>query len=65
MPSVADFNNGQLPPQNIDAEKSLLGALLIDKEAINKVVDFLRPQDFYNRNHQLIYEAIAALFDSL
>jgi len=53
----------KLPPRNTDAEKSLLGSLLIDKEAINKVVDFLRPEDFYNRNHQIIFEAIITLFE--
>ena len=53
----------QLPPQNIEAEKSLLGALLLDKESINKVIDFLRPNDFYNRTHQIIYEGICKLFN--
>lgn len=53
----------KLPPQNIDAEKSLLGSLLIDKEAINKVADFLKMEDFYHRSHQLIYQAATALFD--
>ncbi|MDP2647798.1 MAG: replicative DNA helicase [Candidatus Yanofskybacteria bacterium] len=53
----------KLPPQNVDAEKSLLGSLLISKEAINKVVDFLKPDDFYNRNHQIIYEAALTLFE--
>jgi len=63
------MNNGtatvitQLPPQNIDAEKSLLGSLLIDREAIDKVVDFLSPEDFYNRNHQVVYEAARGLFE--
>lgn len=52
-----------LPPQNIDAEKSLLGSLLINREAINKVADYLKPEDFYNRSHQLIYEAVFALFE--
>ncbi len=53
----------KLPPQNVDAEKSLLGSLLISKEAINKVVDFLKTDDFYNRNHQIIYEAAVSLFE--
>ncbi len=52
-----------LPPQNLDAEKSILGSLLINREAINKVADYLKPEDFYNRAHQLIYEAIFALFE--
>src|SRR6185369_3537275 len=53
----------QLPPQNLDAEKSLLGSLLLDRESINKIVDFLRPEDFYNRAHQIIYENILKLFE--
>lgn len=53
----------KLPPQNIDAEKSLLGAILIDRESLNKVADQLRPDDFYQRSHQLIYEASLSLFD--
>ncbi|TSC75016.1 MAG: replicative DNA helicase [Parcubacteria group bacterium Gr01-1014_44] len=57
------FNNSQLPPQNIEAEKSTLGAILLDKEALNQVVDFLRPEDFYNRAHQLIFGGMAALFE--
>lgn len=53
----------KLPPQNIDAEKSLLGSILIDKEAINKVADHLNSTDFYYRGHQIIYNAISDLFD--
>ncbi len=53
----------KLPPQNIDAEKSLLGSLLIDKESINKVADIIGSEDFYSRAHQLIYEAAFALFE--
>ncbi len=52
-----------LPPQNIEAEKSTLGSMLLDKESINKVADFLRPEDFYNRSHQIIYGAVLALFE--
>lgn len=53
----------KLPPQNIDAEKSLLGALLIDRDAINRVADTLRVEDFYHRNHQLVYESMVSLFE--
>lgn len=58
-----DVAQGKLPPQNIEAERSLLGSLIIDREAINKVADFLRPEDFYNRAHQNIYKAVFALFE--
>ncbi|MBI2057495.1 MAG: replicative DNA helicase [Candidatus Yanofskybacteria bacterium] len=52
-----------LPPQNIEAERSTLGSILIDKEAINKVVDFLRPEDFYSRAHQMVFTAMVELFE--
>jgi len=63
MPQANGKIADKLPPQNIEAEKSLIGSLLLDKESINKVVDFLRPEDFYSRNHQLIYESIVKLFE--
>lgn len=53
----------QLPPQNIEAEKSLLGSLLIDRDAINKVIDAIAGEDFYQRNHQIIFEAIFGLYE--
>lgn len=53
----------KLPPQAIEVEKTLLGSLLIDKESINKVADFLKPDDFYQRSHQVIYQAIMTLFE--
>lgn len=53
----------KLPPQNLDAEKSVLGAILIDKDAINKVVDFLAPEDFYSQNHKIIYASAIELFE--
>ncbi|MCP6718742.1 MAG: replicative DNA helicase [Patescibacteria group bacterium] len=52
----------KLPPQSIEAEQSLLGCLMLDKEAIVKVADFLRPDDFYRKDHQRIYEACLKLF---
>lgn len=57
-----DFSNAKLPPQDIEAEKSLLGSLMLDKEAITKVADILHGEDFYKRNHQYIYEVIEELF---
>ena len=53
----------KLPPQSIEAEKSVLGSLLLDKEAIFKVADFLRPDDFYKSNHQEIFSACLELFE--
>jgi replicative DNA helicase len=54
----------KLPPQNIEAEKSLLGALLIDKDAIVRVSEILHASDFYRSDtHGYIYAAMIALFD--
>ena len=53
----------KIPPQNIDAEKSLLGCLMIDPEAILKVADFLTARDFYKESHQKIYETMVELFE--
>ena len=53
----------KLPPQSIEAEQSLLGCLMLDKNAIVKVVDFLQSQDFYRGTHQAIYQACQELFE--
>ena len=53
----------KLPPSNVEAEQSVLGALLIDKDSIIKVADVLNPEDFYQPAHEKIYEAILDLFD--
>ncbi|MFA5746878.1 MAG: replicative DNA helicase [Candidatus Paceibacterota bacterium] len=52
----------KIPPQDIEAEKSLIGSLMIDKNAIFKVADFLRPDDFYSGRHKDIYEIMEDLF---
>jgi replicative DNA helicase len=53
----------RLPPQNIDAEQSVLGALLLDRDAVIEVADFLRPEDFYRNQHGTIYAAILDLYE--
>ena len=53
---------GKLPPQNLEAEQSLLGSLLIDKDAIIKVADIVGPEDFYSDKHRMIFESIIDLY---
>lgn len=60
--SVKELLEGRLPPQDIEAEQSVLGALMIDKNAIIKVADTLLPNVFYRPNHQKIYDVILELF---
>lgn len=51
------------PPHNEEAEQSVLGAILIDKDAISIVSELIAPKDFYNDTNGLIYEAMLALYD--
>lgn len=51
------------PPQNTEAEASILGAILIDADAIVRVADALSPLDFYEEKHRRIYEAIVKLYE--
>lgn len=53
----------KVPPHNLEAERSTLGSLLIDKEAITKIADLLAGEDFYHESHGLIYSAIYDLYD--
>lgn len=51
----------RVPPQNIEAEQAVLGAMLIKKEAIIEVQEILQPDDFYRETHRIIYEAMVRL----
>jgi replicative DNA helicase len=53
----------RLPPQSIEAEQSVLGAILIDRDAVIEVAEFLRPEDFYRQANGRIYAAILDLFE--
>lgn len=52
------------PPHDLDLERSVLGALLIDTDSIVKVVEFLRPEHFYRKAHTDVYQAILSLYES-
>lgn len=54
---------GRVPPQNIDAEKSLLGAVLIDDEVLADVTEHVRPDDFYDKTHGVIFGAMMRLYE--
>ncbi|MCK4745052.1 replicative DNA helicase [Candidatus Parcubacteria bacterium] len=53
----------KMPPQNLEAEQSLLGSLLIDKDAIIKIADIVNRKDFYDDRHSAIFEAISELYE--
>ena len=53
----------RLPPQSLEAEQSVLGAILIDRDAVVEVAEFLRPADFYRQANGKIFEAVLELFE--
>ena len=54
---------GKVPPQNLDAEKSLLGAVLIDEEVLADVSEHVTSKDFYDKRHATVYEAMMRLYE--
>lgn len=58
-----DNSGTNVPPQNLDAEASLLGSLLIDNDAFVKISDAIAADDFYDSRHKIIYGAMRALYD--
>lgn len=53
----------KIPPHDLEAERSVLGAVLIDSSAITLVAEFLKPEHFYDPNHQLIFASMLSLFE--
>lgn len=65
MPTVKEkINEGNLLPQNTEAEEAVLGAILVNPEVITKVVETLKPESFYKPAHRYVYEAMLRLFNT-
>ncbi len=64
--SVSEISGqlGKLPPQAVDLEEAVLGALMLEKDALTTVIDILKPESFYRDAHQEIYRAILTLFNN-
>lgn len=59
-----NLSETRMPPQNIEAEMSVLGSLMLDKDAIIKIADLVHPNDFYKDANRLIYETMLELFEN-
>ena len=59
VPQVDTYGHKQ--PQNMEMEKAVLGALMVDQDAYSQVSELLRPESFYDHRHQLIFQAIQSL----
>ena len=62
--AIINLEKGKIPPQAVDLEEVVLGAMMIDKKGVDEVIDILHPQVFYKDAHRYIYEAIFKLFES-
>lgn len=62
LPRDISESIGKLPPQALELEEAVLGALMLEKSALNAVVEFLKPEHFYSESHREIYQAIVTLF---
>lgn len=64
MSSIIDLNTGKLPPQNLEAEQWVLGALILDSDALPQAMEILESdEDFYKDSHKRIYKAMLELFN--
>jgi replicative DNA helicase len=61
--NVPDRTEHRLPPQNLEAEMSVLGGVLLENEALNRALEVLRPEDFYREAHRKIFTALITLSD--
>ena len=55
--------DGRMPPQDVSAEKSLLGAIMLSNDVLPDILTILRPRDFYEKRHEIIFKAIVDLYD--
>lgn len=60
--TIINLEKGKLPPQALDLEEAVLGAMMIDKKGVDDVIDILQPDAFYKEGHKHIFEAILQLF---
>ncbi|TLP71775.1 replicative DNA helicase [Maribacter sp. ACAM166] len=61
--TIINLERGKIPPQAVDLEEVVLGAMMIDKKGVDEVIDILHPDVFYKDAHRFIYEAIFILFE--
>ena len=62
--SIINLEKGKLPPQALELEEVVLGAMMIDKKGVDEVIDILNSEAFYKESHQYIFEAILTLFEN-
>jgi len=62
--TIISLEKGKIPPQALDLEEVVLGAMMIDKKGVDEVIDILSPEAFYKEAHRYIFEAVFKLFEN-
>ena len=62
--NVINLEKGKIPPQAVDLEEVVLGAMMIDKKGVDEIIDILHADVFYKTAHKNIFEAIIKLFEN-
>ncbi|MAQ75761.1 MAG: replicative DNA helicase [Aquimarina sp.] len=62
--NIISLEKGKIPPQAVDLEEVVLGAMMIDKKGVDEIIDILNPEVFYKESHQYIFDAIYKLFQN-
>ena len=63
MATLADLLTSKIPPHSLEAERALLGAILLERESLPKAVEILKPSDFYKEGHRKIFDTMLTLFE--
>jgi len=61
--TLADLLTSKIPPHSLEAERAVLGGMLLDRESLPKAVELLKPSDFYKEGHRKIFDSMLALFE--
>src|ERR1700730_11874127 len=63
MATLADLLTSKIPPHSLEAERSVLGGMLLDRESLPQALELLKPSDFYKEGHRKIFDSMLALFE--
>ena len=63
-PTIVPFPEDRLPPQNVEAEQGVLGAILLDNDVLHDIIPILKVESFWRDAHQIIFRAVRDLYDA-
>jgi len=63
MATIADLLTSKIPPHSLEAERSVLGGMLLDRESLPQALELLKPSDFYKEGHRKMFDSMLALFE--